>query len=179
MAKRTHDLLDVFRPGPSGRSGKPAAKGVTADGIFLAPRQVLLLASTLVLLVVLAFTAGLGYGRSPRRAMLDHTVRTTEPATIWIKGTLSSQGSTASAPLTAEAVIRTLRREFGISGGNVRVIPEGQGRYGVYLGHFPSEAKAKAYLQRKQLDLLRLPWGSPFYRYQLVEGPRDPAGGRR
>lgn len=72
---RKSDLLDVFRSASSSKPAKGAASPRAARGpgapIVLARRQVLILASGGVLLVVLAFVAGIGIGRGGRRSPSD------------------------------------------------------------------------------------------------------------
>ena len=77
MARRSTDLLEVFRApregesSPAGQGGSQAQDrrraarpgGSLFEGLVLGPRQVLLASCVMVLLLVLAFTVGLGVGR--------------------------------------------------------------------------------------------------------------------
>ena len=66
MARRTTDLLDVFRERPQPPRPTPKEPGTPRrpfEGLFLYPRQLLLGSSVVVLLLVFAFVLGLSMGR--------------------------------------------------------------------------------------------------------------------
>ncbi len=186
MAKRANDLLDVFRlasgqgdgSAPRGRGRRKATprarKKKAADGVFLQPRQVVLLSSTVVLLVVLAFAAGLGYGRRGSSGIALQR-RSAHDANIawWIRGKLRSKDDLTGHAIAPEAVIRELLSRYNIAEDYVRVVPEDSERLAIFLGPFSSEAKAHAYYEAQRLGTLRLRWGSPFYRAAYQQGPRS------
>jgi hypothetical protein len=179
MAKRANDLLDVFRLGPAeDEAPRPRSRGsssrkrsaASSDGVFLAKRQVLLLGATGVLLVVLAFTAGLGYGR--KRGGGPALNKATPTANYWIRGRLRSTDPLSGEPVPREAVIREIQARYGIPETYIRVRDEDEQRLAIDLGPFSSKAAAKQYFMRKRVDMLQLPWGHPFFRATFEPGPR-------
>lgn len=185
MAKRANDLLDVFRlgsgaadapPRPRRKKGGARRKKAKAgaEGVVLAPRQVTLLASTAVLLVVLAFAAGLGYGRRKPGPALSRVAQSNQADVWWIRGLIRAYDEFTGRPVPIESIERDLEAQLKIRGDNLRVLRENEERYALLLGPFQTEAKARAWYEQKRLGVVRVRnWGTPFYRHHFETRPAD------
>jgi hypothetical protein len=174
MGRRATDLFDVFRPGDASRKGraaappaprreKPAADRTPRrrfEGLFLAPRQVLLAGSVGVLLLVLAFTVGLGVGRRGGAAAPEPSLR--RETTIWVfRGTLAPIDAARGERMTDARIVRDLERSWGIPRSMVRVDPVKDALV-ISLGPLASEEEAKAFQEAKRLAAVRVGIAAPF-----------------
>lgn len=184
MAKRANDLLDVFRGASSqgsstprrarkkqgGRSSSKRRGG--PEGVFLAPRQVLLVSSAMVLLLVLAFTVGLGVGRGGFGSGTAALQKKAAPTFYWIRGSIPSRDVVGGRPVDRDALLVELGKELGLQRRNLAAVPADGDLLHVYVGWWTTQAEAQAYLRLKHLDSLRLKWGAPFHFAEIVEGAR-------
>lgn len=199
MPKRTTDLLDVFRTssGDAGASSKkpratkpsrtkrksaPARSKSSArpfEGVFLNPRQVLLAACVAVLLVVLAFTVGIGVGRkgSPDDDGLALARQTSGPATAatwWIRGKMPRRGVLRREAVEPEEILSDLVDLHGFRPSDIQVETEKSPRdhWWIYYGPFQSEEQARQVSQTHNLAYKRVGDSYPFAYAKITQ--RDP-----
>ena len=186
MAKKATDMLDVFRLGSaesapsrkrrsSAKQSRPAARRASssADGIQLGGRQLLLASCVGVLLIVLAFTVGLGVGR---RGLTTGGPQLNRPTAIadhyWIRGQLPGHDRLIDAPVNPSDVVRELQQVHKIPHGLVAIrrLPK-DGALEIDVGPFPSKTDAEAFRSARSMKMIRLPTGSPFRFAEVVAVP--------
>lgn len=190
MAKRSTDLLEVFhRPrgddedslGRKRRArGSRSMKGTSRkrrkledfQGVFLAPRQVLLTSCVLVLLLVLSFLVGLGMGQrgapEGRETALARGTGQTTVRGFYIRGRIMRQdvmGRKRTDPGQFVADLVDLsdleRRHLHIEDGSAS-------HWWLYYGPFQSEAHARRDLERRNLAFLGVRVEYPFSQATIV-----------
>lgn len=181
-------MLEVFRgsgrPAGGGAPKKPARRkpskraGVRglfggAHGLFLAPRQLLLVSCVLVLLLVLAFTVGLGMGRRGGHAGEGAALsRTTEaPGALWyIKGRIPRRDLLSSETVDPEQVRAELVRRHGFRPSDLRIDEGERGYFFVFYGPFSSQEQARRLLREHHLSVLEVRGTYPFTLEEVVQG---------
>lgn len=203
MARRTTDLLDVFRDRGAGRSGKPEEPAAPKapkkpfDGLFLLPRQLLLGSSVVVLLLVFAFVLGLSMGRrggsGGTEALQANAARAEDPEAnvrrVYVLGrapVTSATGLAANEPAKLRDLLASDR--YGVDPARIWIAadPNDSQQWIVFLGPFAHEKQATDYLSSHRLTTARLggshaPFQRPVYRSLLpaqLPRARLPGGSR-
>ncbi len=189
MAKKATDLLDVFRLGSAenasraarssaSRKRKPSKRrsGPPEEGIQLGGRQLLLASCIGVLLIVLAFTVGLGVGR---RGVMDtgpSLSRGTPASNVyWIRGTLPTHDHVMNGPVIPGEVVRELYEWHKIHPDRVRIsLGPKKSLLQIDVGPFPTAAAAEAFHKDQNMKVIRLRHGSPFRFESVLAEPRRP-----
>lgn len=207
MPKRTTELLDVFRsPGQgSGGAGKKSAKARSSkapsskggavrskassskagrrknrgfEGVWLNPRQVLLAGCVAVLLVVLAFTVGIGVGRRGAAPAgddltLQRTTRATSSATWYIRGQIGRRDVLRREAVEPDEVLADLVHLHGFRPSDLQVDEQGSPKdhWWIYYGPFQSEEQARRVSQRHNLAYKRVQGSYPFAYAKVVQRP--------
>jgi hypothetical protein len=177
MARRTTDLLDVFRERPQPVRPTPAAPRSPSgprrpfEGLFLYPRQLLLGSSVVVLLLVFAFVLGLSMGRrgasNPADMLQANAGRTTQPAAV--EPQVYALGRVPYMDAGQQRTNEPQRLHDWLTGAK-RVAPETawiaddpDGRqWFLLLGPFATKGKAMEYLVRHSLVSSRVGGVAPF-----------------
>jgi hypothetical protein len=178
MARRTADLLDVFRlgskepdtPAPRPRRGDgprtkspPKASGTRFEGVFLGPRQVLLGSALVLLLCVLAFTVGVGFGKG-RGAGGDAALRK-DTLAWYVVGTLPRTDEARGSEVVLTQVLEDLESTYGVRRELMRARPFQEGAirgFELYLGPFATRDQATTYWRELGLERARVRGGIPF-----------------
>lgn len=173
MARRANDLLDVFRLGSAeGRTtGRGASKGrggskggggkgrsgraSQPDGVVLTSRQVVLGSSVLVLLLVLAFMAGLGFGKG-RGEALRHDTPKPEGA-LYIRGTMPDISRTTGRPPDLEKIVEDLGA-MGLEPQYVHIDEAANRLIPIHIGPFTSADSANQWLAELRKARLASEW---------------------
>ena len=185
MARRTTDLLDVFRDRGAGRSGKaeepaaPKAPRKPFDGLFLLPRQLLLGSSVVVLLLVFAFVLGLSMGRRSGsgngQALQANAPRAEDPEAnvrrVYVLGHVpvtSTTGLAANEPAKLRDTLTSDR--FGVDPERIWIAadPNDPQQWVVFLGPFANQKQVTDYLNVHRLTTARIggshaPFQRPVY----------------
>lgn len=191
MARRTTDLLDVFRDrGTAGRPAKgdaPAPAEARAakkpfEGLFLFPRQLLLGSSVVVLLLVFAFVLGLTMGRrgsSGGGNALQGSVPRADASTpdvrrLYVSGRVPVTNATTLATNDPQKLFDTLTSSrYGVDSERLWITGDSSGKqWVVILGPFDKKQDAIDYLVSHGLLTVRVggvyPFQSPGYGAQLA-----------
>lgn len=183
MGRKATDLLDVFRLA----SGEPAAAKTESkrharkpkkkqkqrkrfEGVFLAPRQVLLGSAVLLLLVVLSFTVGVGFGRSGGDGtdLAPALSRTTQ---WYIRGSLKEVDAIRGTVVDPAEVAEDLVDMHQVPRDRISVRTKPEGGVYVFVGPFASEAQARRYFGEMALGPARVRGGVPFRREAYISVP--------
>lgn len=196
MARRSTDLLDMFR-GPragehaaKGRSGKPRKKPrkrtktrgrggwlSAFEGLVLGPRQVLLASCVMVLLLVLAFTVGLGVGRRGG-PLADSTSLSLESGTgrpaaaFYIQGRVPRRDLLRDQDVDPDLLKEDLVRLHGFRPADLQVTEGERGFFFVHYGPFTSEEAARRVLREHNLGYLNVQGTWPFSLEEIVRVDR-------
>ena len=194
MARRSTDLLEVFRspregaatdPGKS-RSRKSRKKtrskgngGMLSgfEGLVLGPRQILLASCVMVLMLVLAFTVGLGVGRrggpnSPGEA-LSRTGGGPDAAAVWyIQGRVPRRHVLRGTEVDPDLLKDDLVRQHGFRPTDLRVTEGERGFFFVHYGPFASQEQARKVLRDHNLAYLSVQGTWPFNLEEIVRVER-------
>ena len=186
MARRTTDLLDVFRDRGAGRSGKPEEPATPKapkkpfEGLFLLPRQLLLGSSVVVLLLVFAFVLGLSMGRRSGggngQALQATSARGQEAVAdtpgVYVLGRVpvtNAAGLAANEPAKIFALLTSER--FGVDPARLWIAadPNDPQQWILFMGPFATETQATEYLRSHRLTTARVggshfPFQRPVYR---------------
>jgi len=180
MAKKATDLLDVFHLGAAEQAPSTSRRRTgsmrktkgrrnaahASEGLFLARRQVLLASSVFVLLLVLAFTVGLGVGRHGAHTARTALDRTT--TTVWVlRARIDRYDAIRSRHITYEDLLRALE-QGGIPPSSVRVDADAEDAFAVLVGPFADEAQARTWRKNSGIDRVRIGNQSPFRFAQVV-----------
>jgi hypothetical protein len=180
MARRTTDLLDVFRDRGTGRSGKPEepaqpkAPKKPFEGMFLLPRQLLLGSSVVVLLLVFAFVLGLSMGRrggNSTQALQANTARAQEAESntpgVYVLGRVpvTNPGGLKRNEPTAIRDMLTADR-FGVDPARLWIAadPNDAQQWILTVGPFANKKQAADYLMSHRLTTARIGGALPFER---------------
>jgi hypothetical protein len=181
MARKATDLLDVFRPGGGGEGGsrparpRPARAGAKMkqtgrgrfEGLVLTGRQIVLGSSVLVLLLVLSFTVGVGFGRGSRHATADRGLQAT---TAWyIRGRLTARDPLKGTPVVPKTVIDDLVGQYQLDRRLVSTLPRSDGGIWVFIGPFASEAEARRQFLDQGFEVAHVDGGTPFRNADYVQ----------
>ena len=190
MARRSTDLLEVFR-GP--REGSGQAKGRSSsgsrrkgsarrkvsagfEGVSLGPRQVLLASCVMVLLLVLAFTVGLGVGRRGGPATAGPDLSRTQAgraAAVWyVQGRVPRRDVMRGEEVDPDRLKDDLVREHGFRASDLRVSEGERGYFFVHYGPFASEEEARNVLREHNLGYLNVRGTYPFSLEEVVRVDR-------
>jgi hypothetical protein len=188
MARRTTDLLDVFRDrGASGRGGKPetapSAKPEKKpfEGLFLYPRQLLLGSSVVVLLLVFAFVLGLSVGRrgsTTGGSALQGVASRADDAEahvrrVYVLGRVPFTNATGLAANEPRQLFDALTSDrYGVDATRLWIAADpNDEQWVVILGPFATEKDAADYLMSHRLMRGRVgatyPFQTPAYRSYL------------
>jgi len=187
MARKATDLLDVFRYGggdddadrsrtastPRARKArtpkapKAPAKRRAFEGLILSKRQLILTGSAMLLLVVLSFVIGLSAGRPGSGRTDPAAQRTTGATMLMIRGAMPSLDPATRRPIDPSEVLQVLARDYHLSARYVTVkVSEGQ--ILIDIGPFRSEQRARMYMERAQVDVIRIHGADPFLRPRIL-----------
>jgi len=188
MARKAHDLFDVFQLAQDAGSGNrkhgprrkaapasaaktqrartPAArrKSGASAGLALNRRQVLLAGSALMLLLVLSFTLGLATGRPGSKQANPSLDRR---SAFVIRGTLPLTDPTTRNPVDTQHIRRQLSRDYKIPGPNIMMRRLGNDLR-IDIGPWPSKRAAKRFWNRSGLKLVHIHLEDPFRWAQVV-----------
>ena len=185
MARKATDLLDVFRFGgdseaedqrraaskPKARAERAKAKAESRergfDGLILSKRQLLLTGSAMMLLLVLSFVIGLSAGRPGAPTPAARRDATVGAESLMIRGTMSVLDPATRRPVDPDDVRRVLQTQHQVPAANIHVHAEG-GSLLIDIGPFKTEERARAYLERMELDLARIQGADPFLRPRIL-----------
>lgn len=157
MSRKSTDLLDMFRgpapapPGKRGASGSSSSSSSSRGGgreIRVGARQVVLVASALVLSVVLAFVAGVATGRGRRVAPAETPAAVRLAATWYVDSLPLPLIDSAGKPLRDRAFGDLLQKYPQFSGRVEMVLPEDEvarkeGRFHIRITGFPDRSTAQ------------------------------------
>lgn len=181
MPKRTTDLLDVFRTRGGGGGGperpRKGARKAKSDergpfqGVFLAPRQLLLAGCVVLLLLVLAFVLGIGLGRgraglSARATLARNTGRNLRG--WYLVDTVHRYRKVGGRDPSLDAYLDAV----GLPRALVHLVTRPD-EVDIYVGPYATKAQAEADRERRQLGLVGFGDEYPFYdtRYRCVKDP--------
>jgi hypothetical protein len=187
MARRTTDLLDVFRDrGASGRGGKPEPapsanpEKKPFEGVFLFPRQLLLGSSVVVLLLVFAFVLGLSMGRRSggdgTEALRADAPRSADAAPVrrvFVLGRVPLTNPTGLAANDPKKLYEALTSErYAVDPARLWIDKDpNDAQWRIYLGPFTTQQEAADYLMNHRLTRGRVgesyPFQAPSYRNYL------------
>ena len=188
MARRSTDLLEVFR-GPREGETPPARKGDRKrkrtkasagrrplfEGLVLGPRQVLLASCVMVLLLVLAFTVGLGVGRrgGPSAGGEALSRPSGGAAAVWyIQGRVPRRDVLRGEEVDPDLLEEDLIRQHGFRATDLRVTEGERGYFLVHYGPFTSKEKARKILRDHNLGYLSVQGTYPFSLEEIVRVDR-------
>jgi hypothetical protein len=186
MPRKATDLLDVFRlsdqratppekpsRGRKGSGGRSREKGARFEGIYLIPRHLLLGGSVVALLLVLAFTVGIGVGRSGREAR-PAAPALQRPAARWmLVGQMSDRERMDLArtqELANDQILRDLETRYRVPRARMQVV-NGPGVTEIRIGPFASPSDAQTFLDDRGLRTARIGSASPFKHGRAVPYP--------
>jgi len=192
MARRSTDLLEVFRGPretgasasssasgrkPKKRSKKSGAKRSGLDGLVLGPRQVLLASCVMVLMLVLAFTVGLGVGRrgAPGNGQdaLSRPADTGHTAAVWyIQGRVPRRSVMYGEEVDPDLLKEDLVAQHGFRASDLRVTEGERGYFFVHYGPFTSKDQARKVLRENNLGYLKVQGTYPFSLEEIVRVER-------
>ncbi|MHC5010923.1 MAG: hypothetical protein ACYTG6_08240 [Planctomycetota bacterium] len=182
MGRKATDLLDVFRQasGEPSTGGREPRRGASRpkkapkqrrrfEGVFLAPRQVLLGSAVLLLLVVLSFTVGVGFGRSGGGG--DAAPALSRTTQWYIRGSLKEVDAIRGTVVDPAEVAEDLADMHQVPRERVSVRTKPDGGVFVFVGPFASEAQARRYFGEMALGPARVRGGVPFRRAEYISVP--------
>lgn len=176
MARRTTDLLDVFRaetPAPGRAATHAAAKAAGPkrrfEGLFLFPRQLLLGSCVVVLLLVFTFVLGLSMGRrgaaggsSALQASAPRAAESNERRHYAV-GRVPHVDAARQARIDPAALRDRLVENYGVPRERIWILNDADARqWQVVLGPFANEHQATEFLFDHTLIKARLGSGAPF-----------------
>ena len=147
------------------------------DGLVLGPRQILLASCVMVLMLVLAFTVGLGVGRrggpSTRGDALSRTGGGGNPAAAWyIQGRVPRRDVLRGAEVDPDLLKEDLIRQHGFRPADLRVTEGERGYFFVHYGPFASKEQARKVLRDHNLGYLSVQGTYPFSLEEIVRVDR-------